>query len=166
MLKQSFSPIVPDTAKTLILGSLPGDMSIAEHQYYAHPQNRFWKILFHLFDEPFSSDYRKRQDLLLNNHIALWDVCGSAVRKGSMDVDIKEVSPNAITQLLTGYPIERVFFNGQKAASLFDKHFQRAPHILYHTLPSSSPANAQYSFDRLLEEWKVVVFSIDNRFRN
>jgi len=159
MLKQSFSPILPQSPCILILGSLPGDLSIAAHQYYAHPQNRFWKILFHLFDEPFSIDYQNRKDLLLKNHIALWDVCGSATRKGSMDVDIKEVSPNGILQLLVEYPtIQRVFFNGQKAAHLFDRHFERTPEILFQTLPSTSPANAQYSFERLLEEWKVMVY--------
>ncbi len=159
MLKQSFSPILPENPTILILGSLPGDLSIAEHQYYAHPQNRFWKILFHLFDEPFSTDYHKRKDLLIKNHIALWDVCSSAIRKGSMDVDIKEVSPNTILQLLVEYPtIRRVFFNGQKAASLFDRHLERKPDILFQTLPSTSPANAQFNFSRLLEQWKTVVY--------
>ncbi len=159
-LKISFAPIVNDHSSILILGSLPGDLSIAEHQYYAHPQNRFWKILFHLFDEPFSTDYQKRKDLLLKNQIALWDVCGSAIRKGSMDIHIKEVSPNAITQLLAEHPrIQHVFFNGQKATNLFDKHFERNNDLLFHTLPSTSPANAQYSLEKLIQLWSKIKLS-------
>ncbi len=156
-LKISFAPIVDNNSRILILGSLPGDLSIAEHQYYAHPQNRFWKILFHLFDQPFSRDYQKRKDLLIKNQIALWDVCGSAIRKGSMDVHIKEVSPNAISELLLKHQdIKHVFFNGQKAANLFDRYFERDPTHHFETLPSTSPANAQFSLDRLTQIWSTI----------
>ena len=155
MMKQSFLPILSNEPRILILGSLPGDLSIKENQYYAHPQNRFWKILFAIYNESFSENYEFRQQLILNNHLALWDVAHSAIRKGSMDVEMKDEKPNKIYELLTQYPtIEKVLFDGKKAEQLFFKNFEQKTHINYISLPSTSPANAQYSLDRLIEIWK------------
>lgn len=157
MLKQSFAPILPSNPKILLLGSLPGDLSLAKNQYYAHPQNRFWKILFSLFQEEYSTDYQQRVSLLEEKQIALWDVCSSAIRPGSMDTAITEVIPNPIDQLLVENPsIQTVLFNGQKAQKLFEKHFEKQQNINYHSLPSSSPANAQFSLDKLLLAWQIV----------
>lgn len=157
MLKQSFAPILPLKPRILILGSLPGDLSIAKNQYYAHPQNRFWKILFALFGKEFSTDYAQRIALIEENHIALWDVCASAIRPGSMDTAISEVIPNPIPQLLTQHPtITKIIFNGQKAQKLFDKYFQKQDNLSYITLPSSSPANAQFSIDKILQHWEII----------
>ena len=155
MMKQSFLPILSNEPRILILGSLPGDLSIKKNQYYAHPQNKFWKILFAIYNESFSENYEFRQQLTLNNHLALWDVAHSAIRKGSMDVEMKDEKPNKIDELLTEYPtIEKVLFNGKKAEQLFFKNFEQKTHINYISLPSTSPANAQYSLDRLIEIWK------------
>ena len=157
MLKQSFAPIIPSNARILILGSLPGDLSIAKDQYYAHPKNRFWKILFTLFEKEFSTDYMDRVQLLKTNQIALWDVCASAIRPGSMDIAITEVVPNKINQLLQENPtIQTILFNGQKAQKLFEKYFVKQQDIGYHTLPSSSPANAQFSLEKLITHWQIV----------
>ncbi|TDS17288.1 DNA-deoxyinosine glycosylase [Sphingobacterium paludis] len=157
MIKKSFDAIVPANSKVLILGSLPGDRSLAEQQYYAHPQNRFWKLIFHLFEEDLPTDYPARLALLHRHGIALWDVCQTAFRKGSMDLDILQEVPNPIPQLLETQPgIQAIFFNGQKAEKLFDKYFQRSEGISYYTLPSSSPANASFNQDRLLERWKTI----------
>lgn len=157
MLKQSFAPIIPLQPRILILGSLPGDLSIAKDQYYAHPQNRFWKILFQLFGKEFTTDYSKRIKLLHQHQIALWDVCASAIRPGSMDTAISEVIPNPIPQFLAEYSsITTIIFNGQKAQKLFDKYFKNQENLHYITLPSTSPANAQFSFDRLLKHWEVI----------
>lgn len=157
MLKQSFAPIIPCNPRILILGSLPGDLSIAKDQYYAHPQNRFWKILFALFEKEFSTDYNERITLLEGNQIALWDVCASAIRPGSMDTSITEVIPNPINQLLQDNPtIQTILFNGQKAQKLFDKYFSKQEDLIYITLPSTSPANAQFTLDKLLLHWKIV----------
>ena len=155
MMKQSFLPILSNEPRILILGSLPGDLSIKENQYYVHPQNRFWKILFAIYNESFSENYEFRQQLILNNYLALWDVAHSAIRKGSMDIEMKDEKPNKIDELLTEYPtIEKVLFNGKKAEQLFFKNFEQKTHINYISLPSTSPANAQYSLDRLIEFWK------------
>lgn len=156
MLKKSFSPIVSENANKLILGSLPGDQSILLKQYYAHPQNRFWKVLFLLFNETPSSNYLLRKKLILDHQLALWDVCASASRKGSMDHAILQEVPNAIEQLIIEKNITQVFFNGQKSEKLYDKYFARLPHVQYYALPSTSPANATYSFSKLCESWKVI----------
>jgi len=159
MLKQSFAPIIPNQPRILILGSLPGDLSIAKDQYYAHPQNRFWKVLFPLFEQEFSTDYSKRIALLHQQQIALWDVCASAIRPGSMDTAISEVIPNTIPQLLAEHPtITKVIYNGQKAQKLFEKYFKKQENISYITLPSTSPANAQFSLDKLLLHWEIIKF--------
>ena len=157
MLKKSFPPIIPKYSKVLILGSLPGDRSIAENQYYAHPQNRFWKILVALFNKPLPTDYRSKVNILHIEGIALWDVCQTAHRVGSMDTDILKEIPNPIHQLLQEHPsITTVCFNGQKAEKLYDKYFDRQDSLHYIVLPSSSPANANFTQERLLEKWKVI----------
>ena len=157
MTKHSFDPIIPSYPSILILGSLPGDLSLLENQYYAHPQNRFWKILFSLYNLEFSTDYLQRINLLNKNQIALWDVCASAVRPGSMDTDIVDVNPNPINNLLASCPsIHTVFFNGQKAHKLYEKHFNKLSDINYVTLPSTSPANARFTMNLLLEHWHII----------
>ncbi len=157
MLKQSFAPIIPSQPRILILGSLPGDLSIAKDQYYAHPQNRFWKVLFSHFEREFTTDYSEKIALLHQQQIALWDVCASAIRPGSMDTAITEVIPNAIDQLLAEHPsITTVIFNGQKAQKLFEKYFDKLEHIQYVTFPSTSPANAQFNLERLLLQWEII----------
>jgi len=157
MFKQSFTAIIPQNAKILILGSLPGDLSIVHDQYYAHPQNRFWKVLFALFEQEFTTNYFEKIALLHQQQIALWDVCASAIRPGSMDTAISEVIPNSINQLLEEHPsITTVIFNGQKAQKLFDKYFRRQENLNYITLPSTSPANAQFNLERLLLQWEII----------
>lgn len=156
--KSSFQPIVDAHARVLILGSLPGDLSIRKQEYYAHPQNRFWRLLFQLFQQPETFDYEEKIQFLNNQGIALWDVCKSAYREGSMDTAIQEVEPNAIEQLLQEYPtIEKVIFNGQKALKLYDRQLRRLPHIRYEVNPSTSPANASYNMDKLKDAWKNLL---------
>lgn len=158
MHKQSFAAIISEQPKTLILGSLPGDLSLEVNQYYGHPRNRFWKMMFEIFVTEFSEDYEIRKQLILQNKLALWDVAHSAYRKGSMDVDMKNVSPNQIDELLTEHPIiEKIIFNGKKAEQLFWKYFDKKSSIEYISLPSTSPANAQFSYERLLEIWKNAI---------
>ena len=158
MVKQSFLPIIASEPRILILGSLPGDLSIEMNQYYGHPRNRFWRIMFTINKEDFSEDYQIRERLIQNNHFALWDVAYSATRKGSMDVDILDVVPNKIDELLKKYPtIRQLIFNGKKAEQLFKKHFEQKSTIIYTSLPSTSPANAQFSTDRLIEIWKKAL---------
>jgi|SRR5690606_12226040 len=157
MFKKSFQPIVPLGSKLLILGSLPGDRSLLENQYYAHPQNRFWKTLALLLGTSVPDGYNDRIGLLHKYHIALWDVCEMAVRKGSMDTDILQEHPNKIDELIQDNPgIRTICFNGQKAQKLYDKYFERTVGIRYVTLPSTSPANATFNQERLLASWDIV----------
>lgn len=157
MFKKSFAPVVPPNSKLLLLGSLPGDRSLQENQYYAHPQNRFWKILALLLGATIPNDYFHRIALLHKYHIALWDVCEAAIRKGSMDTDILQEHPNKIDQLLQENPgIKTICFNGQKAQKLYDKYFERKKGIHYVTLPSTSPANATFNQERLLAAWGII----------
>ncbi|MDM1049586.1 MULTISPECIES: DNA-deoxyinosine glycosylase [Sphingobacterium] len=156
--KSSFPPIISADAKVLILGSLPGDLSLLQQQYYGHPQNRFWKLMHLLFEEELSGQYEDRKRLLLKNGVALWDVCATAIRPGSMDSDISEVQANAIPELLATYPgIKRVFFNGQKAMALHDKLLKRVEGVEYIGLPSTSPANARFHLALLKEHWAQIL---------
>lgn len=157
MLKQSFPPIVSPSPRTLILGSLPGDLSLLQQEYYAHPQNRFWKVIFRLFEKDYNINYHNRTQLILEHQLALWDICQSAVRRGSMDTDIREALPNRIDELLESKPsILTIVFNGKKTEQLYKKHFPYWQHIQYHTLPSTSPANAQFTLEKLVEAWRVI----------
>lgn len=158
MYKKSFESIISLEPRILILGSLPGDLSLEINQYYGHPRNRFWKMMFEIFETEFSEDYEMRNQLILQNKFALWDVAYSADRKGSMDVDLKNVSPNQIDELLNEHPtIKKIIFNGKKAEQLFWKYFDKKLSVEYISLPSTSPANAQFSYERLMEIWKKAI---------
>ena len=157
MLKESFKPIIGDRPKILILGSLPGDISLTKQEYYAHPQNRFWKVLSSIYDVDYPISYKNKIEFLKQNRIALWDVCSSAYRIGSMDTAIKYPKWNDIDGLLQNNPeIKTVIFNGKKAEHLFNKKHKRTENIKYVCLPSTSPANASWNFDKLMQTWKEV----------
>ncbi len=154
---QSFPPILGDHPKVLILGTLPSKESLRKQQYYGHPRNSFWKIIYTLFNGNFSIDYSERIKFAKNCNIAVWDVCYSAFRVGSLDSEIKKERPNTIDLLLNkNSSIRLVAFNGQKAALLYDKYFDRIEGIAYVTLLSTSPANAAFSFEKKLENWKFI----------
>ncbi len=137
---------------------MPGVKSLAEQEYYAHPQNRFWRVMGVLCNEPNLAEfsYEKRVKTLLNNGFALWDVIKFCRREGSLDSDIVDEIPNDIKALLQEYKgIRAIFLNGNKAYASFKKHF---PELLFKyecfKFPSTSPANARYSLDDLISEWK------------
>lgn len=157
MFKQSFLPIENKETRILILGSLPGDKSIEAQEYYAHPQNRFWKLMQHIFNRTDVLTYPQKRDLLLENQIGLWDVCAQAKRKGSMDLDIVEEIPNDLPHFFSQHPqLHCIIFNGQKARKVYEKHFIKSEHYHYYTRPSTSPANAQYSLEKLLLDWQLL----------
>lgn len=156
-IKHSFAPIITKNASILILGSIPGDKSIAENEYYAHPRNRFWNLLARLTGNEPADKYTEKIKILTENGISLWDVAGRAVRKGSMDSSIKEYAVNDIDGLLTGNPsIKIVIFNGKTAERFYDSNFSRRSNIKYRTMPSTSPANAAYNMERLADKWKII----------
>lgn len=151
----SFAPIADSQSKLLILGSMPGKESLRLNAYYAHPQNAFWKIIFNLYDLPFSTDVQVRREVLLQKGIALWDVLRSCERKSSLDNDIRLEQPNDLRSLLSSHPgISQIFFNGKGAAQFFRKYFPDIS-LLSHLLPSSSPAHA-VKWEQKLEAWQVI----------
>ena len=158
---ESFAPSVDKNSKILVLGSMPGVKSLEEQQYYAHPQNRFWKVMASICNEPrlHEFDYDLKLKTLLNNNIALWDTIKTCKRDGSLDSDIQNEKLNDIRQLLKLYPnIKTICLNGNKSYSAFKKYF---PDLIEkyscHKMPSTSPANARYSLDKLIEEWSIYV---------
>lgn len=152
----SFPPIVDDNSKILILGSMPGAKSLEMNQYYAFPQNQFWKIMFHLFDAEFSDDYGTRINFIKQNKIALWDVIESCERKGSLDTEIKAEIDNDIPQLIENHPnIKMIFCNGQKSYKNLVKILGKNFKIPIVVLPSTSPLHT-VKFEEKLESWKVI----------
>lgn len=157
MIKYSFSPISHPTATVLILGTMPGVQSLALQQYYGHPRNAFWKILFSVLETPFSTDYEQRKSILLENRIALWDVLEACVREGSLDSAIQQEVTNDFDSFLKAYPqIKHIYFNGQKAAKFFKQYITVSDSYHLSTLPSTSPANAGMSFEKKLMEWQII----------
>lgn len=158
---KSFKPSIDNNSRILILGSMPGVKSLEEQQYYAHPQNRFWKVMASICNEPklYEFAYDLKLKTLLKNNIALWDTIKSCKREGSLDSDIQNETPNDIKGLLKNYPnIKTICLNGNKSYSAFKKYF---PDLLEkyncHKMPSTSPANARYSLDILIKEWSKVL---------
>jgi len=157
MKKYSFPPISNTDASILILGTMPSVQSLAASQYYGNPRNAFWKIIFALYNSPFSTDYEQRKNILLKNRIALWDVLEACVRPGSLDSAIEDEVPNDFNSFLKTHPnIKHIFFNGQKAAAYFKQYIKLENEYHLTTLPSTSPANAGKSFEIKLKEWSVI----------
>lgn len=152
----SFPHIISKSSKILILGSAPGVKSLEMQQYYAHPQNQFWKILFHLFDEEYTVDYKVRTALLHKHGIALWDMIDSCEREGSSDAKIRNEEHNDVLQLITDYPnIQAIFSNGQKSAKEARKMLGKDLKILFEVLPSTSPLHT-IGFEKKLEAWRII----------
>jgi hypoxanthine-DNA glycosylase len=164
-LKRSFPPIVDEAARVLVLGTLPGEESLRRQQYYAHPRNLFWPILFALFDgSPPPADYLARLDFARLSRVAVWDVCMTGEREASADATIRRETPNAIPDLLDAYPrIGAVAFNGTGARRLYERHFRRRPELTYLHLPSTSPAYATLDFAAKLAQWQPLRTAADRR---
>jgi len=164
-ISTGFPPIVGPDATVLVLGSLPSRKSIEASEYYAHPQNAFWRIMGGLFGAGLDIPYAKRTVLLKRNNIAVWDVLASSDRPGSMDsdIDISTAKPNDFSSFLKTYcKIRLVCFNGQKAAGMFEhmvlsRHGELPSDLRYETLPSTSSAFAAMSFEEKLRKWSIVL---------
>jgi double-stranded uracil-DNA glycosylase len=156
-VKRSFPPIADRRARVLVLGTLPGEESLRRGEYYAHPRNLFWPIVFALFDAAPPAAYAERLAFVAAHRIALWDVCELGERDASADATIRREQPNAIGRLLDTYAaIGTVAFNGSGAQRLHDRHFARRPELTYLALPSTSPAHARIGFACKLAHWAAV----------
>ncbi|WP_010650239.1 DNA-deoxyinosine glycosylase [Oceanobacillus massiliensis] len=159
---KSFPPVLPDVPKVLILGSMPGGMSLAKNEYYGNPRNHFWMILFELFQEDPIEDYDEKIKFIKRQGIALWDSIGSCYRKGSLDASIKEEEPNDIMGLLQAYPsIQLIACNGTKSYQTFKKNFplDQLAKAEVAKLPSTSPIPGRYTktFEGKVEEWSKIL---------
>ena len=163
--KDGLAPMMCPAPEALVLGSLPGDRSLALQEYYGHPQNRFWRVMAALCEEPVPASYEAKQNMLARAHIALWDVYGSAHRPGSMDADIRGATFNDLEGLLRQCPsIKTIALNGQKAASAFEAYCAGHQAVMTDALqrirvlkmPSTSPANARWTLDRLTAAWREM----------
>ena len=136
---------------------MPGAQSLAASEYYGNNRNHFWKLLFTIFNEPYSTDYQTKKNLILKNNIALWDVLQACERIGSLDSAILKEVHNDFNGFLKSHPhITHIFFNGQQAAKFFKNYVAIDSHYTLITLPSTSPANAGISFEGKLAVWQQI----------
>lgn len=153
----SFEPVYDKDSEILILGTLPSVKSRENNFYYGHKQNRFWKVLATLLKEPVPDTIEEKKAMLLAHRIALWDVIQSCDIKGSSDSSIKNVQPTDIGMILEKTNVTQIYANGNKAGQLYKRYQFPVTGIEATVLPSTSPANAAWSFDRLCEAWHVVL---------
>ncbi len=153
----SFEPVYDKASEILILGTLPSVKSRENNFYYGHKQNRFWKVLATLLKEPVPHTIEEKKAMLLAPRIARWDVIQSCDNKGSSDSSIKNVQPTDIGMILEKTNITRIYANGNKAGQLYKRYQFPVTGIEAMVLPSTSPANAAWSLDRLCEAWRVIL---------
>ncbi len=152
-----FDPIYDPTSKILILGSVPSVLSRHNGFYYGNPQNRFWRVMARLFGQTLPASDAERRQLLLANHVALWDVIGTCRIQGSSDASITEPVPNDLNGLIQPLSIQRIYCNGRAAARFYEDYRKQHGTMPCVVLPSTSPANARYSLDDLIRSWQVIL---------
>lgn len=156
----AFPPLIGKAPHTLILGTMPGAKSLEHGQYYAHPQNQFWRLMGDIYGALPSLPYEQRIAILTQQNVAVWDVLRSCTREGSMDADIRDAEPNDFAAFFKKYPtIRRVIFDSAKAEEIFLKRCTaNLPGTLhYHRVPSPSPAHARLRYEQKLALWKDVL---------
>ena len=163
----SFPPIVSKASRVLILGTMPGQVSLKARQYYAHPRNAFWRIMGDLFGAGPSLPYEQRVAHVLSAGIALWDSVQACVRPGSMDKSITGEVANDFVTFFARYPdIGHVFFNGRKSETVFRRHALPAltgDDRIYTCLPSTSPAHGGMKLEAKVQAWSVVRHILSRR---
>ena len=156
MIVHPIEPVYDADSEILILGSFPSVKSREYGFFYGHPQNRFWKVLAQIFGEEIPVSIEEKKSLLLRNHVAVWDVIASCDITGSADSTIKNVVANDISGILGVSRIKKIFVNGKKAEQLYNKYIYPQIEIEAEVLPSTSPANAAWKIDDLIEEWRKI----------
>ena len=150
------APVYNNDSEILILGSFPSVRSREQGFFYGHPQNRFWKVLSAVYDNALPITIEEKKGFLISNHIAVWDVIASCEIEGSSDSTIKNVKENDLIPILTSADIRRIYVNGRTAEKMFKKYTQKKIQRDCICLPSTSPANAAWNLERLIESWKVI----------
>ncbi len=154
--KEGFPPVINEQTRILILGTLPSDISIRTTEYYANPQNQFWRIFFSLYNNGQALfSYSDKCDLVLRNGFGLWDVLKHADRSGSLDANMHQEEINDFKALFSAYPnIRKLVFNGQSAATYYQRLMNRLPRKEMVVLPSTSSANTTKTFAQKGREWE------------
>jgi hypoxanthine-DNA glycosylase len=155
-LVHTLPPVYNEESQILILGTFPSVKSREGEFFYHHPQNRFWKVISTIYSESLPDTIDEKKKLLLRNRTALWDVIQSCDITGSADSSIKNVIPNDITQILKQADIRSVYANGGMAYRLYKKFIYNYTKREIILLPSTSPANASFSSERLVEAWSII----------
>lgn len=156
-IKHEFNPIFDKHSKILILGSLPSVKSRENGFYYGHPQNRFWKVIAGICGCEVPITVEHKIEMLNYYNIAIWDVIGSCDIIGSSDSSIKNVEPTKLNIILEQCDIKKIYANGKTAGKLYQKFSKEITGRDIIELPSTSPANAAFSLERLIEYWSIIL---------
>lgn len=155
-VSHTFEPVYDAHSEILILGSLPSVKSREQGFYYGHSRNRFWKVIAGIYGWQEPQTIEEKKQMLLQNHVAVWDVIDHCDIKGSSDSSIRNVVPADIAGLLAKTKIKRIYANGKTAGNLYHKFVRSHTGAEIVILPSTSPANAAFSLERLMEEWQRI----------
>lgn len=155
-VRHPFPPLYDAHAEILILGSFPSVKSREQMFFYGHPQNRFWRVTAAVFGAPVPQTIPEKRAFLLSHHIALWDVIASCEITGSSDSSIRNVIPNDLTPILRTAEIRQIFVNGGTAAKYYDKYQKQTLGREAVRLPSTSPANAAWTLEKLIAAWQII----------
>ncbi len=156
MIEHPIPPYYNKNSKILILGSFPSVKSREMMFFYGHPQNRFWKVMAAVYEDIFPETVEDRKDFLGRHGIAAWDVIASCDIRGSSDASIKNVTPNDLSIILDNADIRKIFVNGRTAEKLYIKYSEKNTGRKAVCLPSTSPANAAWNFEKLKDSWIVI----------
>ena len=155
---ESLKPIIDYNSNILLLGTMPGMKSLAIQEYYAHGGNQFWRILFQIFNKEFTKDYQERKNLLINNHIALWDVLNKCEREGSADSKITKEIPNDFETLFNNYTkISHIFFTSKVAEKYYNKYINHKENLIYKVLSSPSNQNNWKTYEEKVKDWSQIL---------
>lgn len=156
MILHNIPPLYNNDSQTLILGSFPSVKSREAEFFYGHPQNRFWRVLAGVFSAPVPETVEQKKRLVLENRLALWDVIAECEITGSADTSIKSVKPNDIAGIIENTAVSRIFVNGKTAEKYYIRYIEKTVGKRAICLPSTSPANAAWSLERLINAWQVI----------
>lgn len=159
-VRHEFEPVYNENSRILILGSFPSVKSREQQFYYGHPQNRFWKLIAGLTGTPLPQTVEEKKKMLLDNRIAVWDVIAECEIIGSSDSSIRNVIPADLQRILQTAPVQQIYANGNTAKKLYEKFQRKSCGREIVGLPSTSPANAAFSLERLSEQWKCILDEI------
>ena len=157
MVEHPIRPVFDKKSRILILGSFPSVKSREANFFYGHPQNRFWKVLAKVFGTEIPVTVQEKKEFLLTHQVAVWDVIKSCDIVGSSDSSIKNVVPNDLREILDTAEIAHIFVNGKKAEQFYKKYIEKEIERKAICLPSTSPANAAWSVEKLVDEWKQIL---------